>query len=650
MKQLGILDSAFLNLEQTNTPQHVGGMGIYDPSTAPDGIVRFKQVISTFERRLGENPLFRTRLIEVPGGLDRPYWIKDANFDVEFHLRHIALPFPGDWRQLCIQVARLHSRPLDLSRPLWEAYIIEGLDNIPNLPKGSFAVYTKMHHALVDGAGGANFMAVLHDLVANPETPEPVSQEAVMFDSEPSRRELLSKASINSVINTAQVLAGTVRGARDMGKYALQIARKEIPAPDISAPKTSLNNPVGPHRVFDAAEFPLEGFKDIKDAAGVKLNDVALAVIGGALQKYLEAKNEFPDGSLAASLPLNMRTRRGVTDDNNQVGSVFSSLHTDIKDPLARLSAVHESTMEAKEYGEASPMVDVLKIAGAFSPFIAKSVAGFWSRNNLSKHIPVNISTVISNVAGPNFPLYCAGAKMVDYYGLGVLTPGIGIFHLVFSYSGTVTLSVLADRDIMSNPELYHDCLVTSYEELYAATAALKISANSAAEKAAVMAKAKIDSPRRGNAEDATAAKSSKKSKKKPSKKAKGSEKTKAGKKLKTATDRKTGKKAKTKSVKKIELKSKPKSTAGAKKKTRSSAKTGIGKAAAPSPKPKAKAKTPAKAKAKPARKTAQKAAAKPKPASKARTPIKSAVKAKNTRPKVVRRKQASAPKLKAAP
>ena len=134
MKQLGILDSAFVNLEQTNTPQHVGGMGIYDPSTAPGGFVRFKDVIASFERRLGDLPLFRTRLVEVPGGLDRPYWIKDANFDVEFHLRHIALPQPGDWRQLCIQTARLHSRPLDMSRPLWEAYIIEGLDNIPNPP------------------------------------------------------------------------------------------------------------------------------------------------------------------------------------------------------------------------------------------------------------------------------------------------------------------------------------------------------------------------------------------------------------------------------------------------------------------------------------------------------------------------------------
>jgi WS/DGAT/MGAT family acyltransferase len=470
MKQLGILDSAFVNLEQTNTPQHVGGLGIYDPSTAPGGQVRFKDVIATFQRRLDSHPLFRTRLVEVPGGLDRPYWVKDANFDVEFHLRHIALPEPGDWRQLCIQVARLHSRPIDMSRPLWEAYIIEGLDNIPNLPEGCFAIYTKMHHALVDGAGGSSFLTLLHDLVPNPDTTGDEADSAPrLVDSEPSMSELLSKASINSVKNSLQFAASSFRNTRSMGKYLLDLARKELPAPDLSAPKTLLNKPVGPHRVFDAAEFPLAGFNDIKKAGGCTFNDVALAVISGALQRYLAARGETPEGSLAASLPLNMRTRRDVSDDNNQVGAIFTSLHTDEKDPRQRLQLIKASTADAKRTGEASPLVDILNIAGAVAPVIVRSAAGFWSRNQLSRYLPLNISTVISNVAGPDFPLYCAGARMVDYYGLGVLTPGMGLFHLVFSYSGKVTLSVLADRDIMPDPQLYHDYLVQSYEELYSA-------------------------------------------------------------------------------------------------------------------------------------------------------------------------------------
>ncbi len=470
MKQLGIIDAAFINLEQTNTPQHVGGLGIYDPSTAPGGFVRFKDVIAGVVRRLDRLPLFRTRLVEVPGGLDRPYWVKDANFDVEFHLRHIALPEPGDWRQLCIQVARLHSRPLDMSRPLWEAYIIEGLDNIPNLPPGCFAVYTKMHHSLVDGAGGSSFMAALHDLSPDPDEEIDSDSQPRLVDTDPSMAELLTKASVNGVKNSLQLLRSTASNALGVGKYALDAARKEIPAPDISAPKTILNTAVGPHRVFDAAEFPLTAFKAIKNATEVTLNDVALGVIAGALLHYLQAKGEAPaKGSLAAAMPLNMRTRRGTTADNNQVGSVFASLHTAIADPLQRLAAIREGTLEAKRSGEASPMVDTMMLAGVFSPLVTKAAARFWSRNQLSRFIPVNVSTCISNVAGPDFPLYCAGARMVDYYGLGVLTPGMGIFHLVFSYAGKLTLSVLADRDIMPDPEFYHDCLVASYEELYRA-------------------------------------------------------------------------------------------------------------------------------------------------------------------------------------
>ncbi|NND68653.1 MAG: DUF1298 domain-containing protein, partial [Halioglobus sp.] len=321
--------------------------------------------------------------------------------------------------------------------------------------------------------------------------------------------------------------------------YALGVARNEIPAPDISAPKTLFNKPVGPHRVFDAAEFPLEGFKDIKNAVGVTVNDVALGVIGGALQRYLAAKGGLPEeGSLAAGIPLNMRTRRGMTDENNQVGSVFASLHSDIEDPVERLRAVNSSTNEAKRSGEASPMVDALKLAGVFSPALSKAVAGFWSRNELSRHIPMNISTCVSNVPGPDFPLYCAGAKMVDYYGLGVLTPGMGIFHLVFSYAGKITLSVLADRDIMPDPEFYHDLLVASYEEMYAA--AIKLGKLKAG-KADVAAKAKIKSPKRKRAVGESRPKSAAGSKKT---KAKAAGKKKAAAKGKAAPRNSQGSKA----------------------------------------------------------------------------------------------------------
>jgi WS/DGAT/MGAT family acyltransferase len=469
MKQLGILDSAFINLEQPNTPQHVGGLGIYDPSTAPGGFVRFKQVIANFEQRLNRLPLFRTRLVEVPGGVDRPYWVKDANFDVEFHLRHIALPQPGDWRQLCIQVARLHARPLDMSRPLWECYIIEGLDNIPDLPEGSFAVYTKMHHSLVDGAGGTSFMAALHDL--EPE-PAPVVEEGdnpLLVDRNPSTAELLGRAGVNSFRNSISMARGAAKLARETGRFALKLARKQVPMPEVQAPRSRFNGPVGPYRIFEATIFPLADFKQVKDMTGVKLNDVALAVVGGALARYLAAKGETPEGSLAAGLPVNLRGRRELTEDNNQVGSIFASLHTDVSDPLERLKAIHVSTGEAKEFGEASPMMDTIKAAGVLPPAITRTAASIWSERHLSRLVPANVSTVITNVPGPNFDLYCAGARMVQYHGLGLLTPGVGLFHTVFTQSETVNMSVLGDREIMPDPEFYIQCLRESWQELRAA-------------------------------------------------------------------------------------------------------------------------------------------------------------------------------------
>lgn len=477
MKQLGVLDTAFINLEQTNTPQHIGGLGIYDPSTAPGGFVRFKHVIANFEKRLNRLPLFRTRLHEVPGNIDRPYWVVDENFDVEFHLRHIALPHPGDWRQLCIQIARLHSRPLDMSRPLWEAYIIEGLDNIPDLPEGSFAIYTKMHHALVDGAGGQSFMAALHDLEPDPEETDYLVNQPVLIDHRPNAGELVARAVFNQTKNTFTLARGSVGLAKDFAKLGYGILRNTIPRPDIQAPKTRFNQPVGKHRAFEATAFNVDDFKLIKNAFDMKVNDVALAVVAGAMERYLTYVGEAPESSLAATIPMNMRTRRRENGDNNQVGSVFCKLHTDIKDPVERLKAIHESANAAKEFGEKSPLVDALKLVGVFSPWFAKGGAKMYSSGKISRHMPVNISTVVTNVPGPNFDLYSAGARLVRYHGLGVLTPGVGLFHAVFSFGSALTISVLADRDQLDQPDKYREFLDESFKELYA----LAVKANKSA-------------------------------------------------------------------------------------------------------------------------------------------------------------------------
>lgn len=468
MKQLGTLDSAFINLEQPNTPQHIGGFGIYDPSTAPDGFVRFKEVIANFEHRLAKMPIMRTRLVEVPFGLDKPYWVIDDHFDTEYHLRHIALPQPGNWRQLCIQVARLHSRPLDMSRPLWECYVIEGLDNIPGLPEGAFAIYTKMHHSLIDGAGSQSFMHALHDIEPVPTvTPDQGSlvREKDYASTTMTTARLLRKAVINSISSNVGLVRGAVKLAGGLFRTALDIRSEKLPAYP-STPKSRFDKPVGPHRVFDASLFKLDDFKAIRRATNTTINDVAVAVVAGALRHYLQHHGELPNVPLAASMPVNIRGKKAQTADNNQIGAIISLIHTDIEDPVDRLLAISQSITGAKKYVD-TPLADPIKVAGVFNPWLAKRVARWYVDRHMTEKLPMgNCCGVITNVAGPSERLYSAGAQLVQYYPMGVLTAGGGLFHSVFSMAGTLSITATADREAMPDPEFYRRCLDDSFREL----------------------------------------------------------------------------------------------------------------------------------------------------------------------------------------
>ncbi len=464
MKQLGILDSAFINMEHKNVPQHIGSFGIYDQSTAPDGKVRFKSVIKHFEHQIKKIPLFRTRLIQTPGRFARPYWLVDDDFDVEFHLRHIALPYPGDWRQLCIMIARLHSRPIDMNRPLWESYVIEGLDNIEGLPKGCFVIYTKIHHSIVDGGGADEFMAAIHDL--EPMLHEDEEDEVFQGEDKPSRSELIKETTKSYYNNAWNLTKGGFELSSEVGKSAFKLAKGELKAPPMDAPDTRFNAPVSAHRVIEACDFDFEDIRAIKSKTKTKVNDVALAIVSGAMRKYLDTHNEHPDTSLVASVPMNMRSRNGDTGEANQVGAIFTSLNSTEDDPLARLIAIHKSTDEAKDFAENAPLKDALKLAGAMSPRLTKRLIDTYVDNQLTRHLPMKINTVISNVPGPNFPLYCSGAKLIRYHGLGVLTPGVGIFHLIFTYCGKMSITVLADREMLPDPSSYRECMEASFKEL----------------------------------------------------------------------------------------------------------------------------------------------------------------------------------------
>jgi diacylglycerol O-acyltransferase len=290
-----------------------------------------------------------------------------------------------------------------MSRPLWQCYVIGGLDNIPDLPVGAFAIYTKMHHSLIDGAGSESFMTALHDLepltVVLDEAEEEARSSADNF-SRPrlEKMSMLRKAAINSANNGFTLTRGSFGLARDLMKTASRIRRNELSAYP-SAPKTRFDEPVGLHRVFDAASFDLDDFKAIKQATDTTINDVAIAVIAGGLRKYLSHHGELPDETLAGSVPVNIRSRRGESEDNNQIAAIMTPLHTNIRDPLERLQAISESMSDAKGFID-TPLSDPIKIAGIFSPAISKRVAKWYIDGEVTRRLPVGSACVITNVMG----------------------------------------------------------------------------------------------------------------------------------------------------------------------------------------------------------------------------------------------------------
>jgi WS/DGAT/MGAT family acyltransferase len=467
MEQLSGQDAMFLHAELDGLPQHIGGVSIYDQSTAPGGMVRFKQILALLESRLHLSPIFRRKLQTVPMGVDRPYWIDDPDFDLEYHVRHIALPKPGDWRQLCILVSRLHSQPLPRDKPLWEMYIIEGLNDVEGLPPNCFALLMKVHHAAMDGATGAQFMNIVHDL-------EP---EVQTYDAPPgewkgervSTGRLLGKAYLNAwkkpaeTWNFAKGIIPAVRRIREGKKNA-----DFKPLDDKQ--KTRFQGKISHHRVVEARKFDFETVRAIKNSqAGTTINDVMLTIVAGGLRKYLQSKNELPEQTLVTGCPIDVRSEDERSAGGNMVGFMNVALHTEIEDPLERLAAVHEAAVGSKSYAQAlGPRIamDITNVIPGNVLSIAMRAAAATGLDEAS----VIQNTIVTNVPGPPFQMYLCGAALVDSLSFGPLLPNMGLFHIVYSAvqnkQGTITLSFTACRKMLPDPAFYASCLEESFEEL----------------------------------------------------------------------------------------------------------------------------------------------------------------------------------------
>jgi diacylglycerol O-acyltransferase len=474
LRQLQGMDASFVALETRNSPMHIGSILIYDPATAPGGFVRFKDILRFYESRMQLSKTMRQRLVRVPFDLDYPYWIEDEEFDLEYHVRHLALPKPGDWRQLCIQAARIFARPLDLTRPPWEFTVVEGLDNVPGVSPGSFAMVTKVHHAAIDGMSGIDLMEALHTLdphAAAPQQPDDWQPEPV-----PNVLGLLAKSWFNAVTNPARQIEVAARAVPGLARATKGLLTRDFKVHgEMLAPRSRFNVVLSPNRVVEGRSVALADIKAIRAlAAGSKVNDVFLAIVGGAMRKYLLAHEDLPDKTLTAMAPISVRSTDEKGDMGNQVAAMIAPLGTHIADPAERLRYVHSQTTNSKAMTDAigaRNMTEMSKVSPAL--FMALG-AQMYTRLGLANRMAPPFSTVVTNVPGPPVPIYSAGARLESMMGLLCLTDGMGLGHVVQSYCKEATISFTACRKVMPDPEFYAQCIEDSFTELRDAARAIK--------------------------------------------------------------------------------------------------------------------------------------------------------------------------------
>jgi len=461
MKQLTGLDASFLNMETPNTYGHVTGLMLFD-RPSPD-FDPYAAVYEKYASLVGQLEPMRRRLVEVPLGLDNPYWVFDPHFDIDYHIREISIAKPGLVDQLADQVCRIVGRPMDRSRPLWEVYVIDGLAN------GWWGLLTKFHHATIDGAAGQIMLSAV--LSTEPDDSPAPASPAWEPESIPGQAEMLRltleklarnplmavRAQARMLRTTAKMLgvadvSGAARFARD-SLYRLvgrpTTDRPWVMMPLTSAPPTPWNRSITPHRRFAMRTTSLENIKRLKNATGGTVNDVVMAICAGGLRQYLLAHNALPDKPLRAMVPVSIRTGDESDPWTNRVSGLVAELPTHCDDPLERVALCHEAMSVAKEQFKLMPAESLIDIAQSSPPVVSAAAARLASRLKLADRFVMPANLVISNVPGPREPLYFGRAQLQHQFPVSIVTDGQGLNITVQSYKDRLDFGFIVDRDLV---------------------------------------------------------------------------------------------------------------------------------------------------------------------------------------------------------
>jgi diacylglycerol O-acyltransferase len=460
-RQLSSLDVQFLNAETATTLTHVGGLTILDPTTAPGGRVDIESLRTLIGSRLHLVAPLRWRLHQVPLGLDLPYWIDSGTVDLQHHVREVMLPAPGTDEQLGTTIAELAETPLDREHPLWECYLVHGLAG------GRQALYTKVHHAVIDGVSAAEVLAVVLDLDPGPHVVPP-PEAAVTPEPPPGVAEMLQRGVQRTASAPARLLraapstlphlldlpgAASIPGAGALGALAGRVGRltgrrPASPQRPPGAPMTPFNGPVSGSRAFAFAALPLDEVKAVKDAMGLTVNDVVMALCTSALRRWLIDHEALPGGPLVASIPVSVRTPERLGAGGNEISLMLAALPTDVPDPAERLQSLHASLIAAKARFVATP-ARLLHESTAALPQVLHGLASRTLLRAVAMGAPP-FNLLVSNVAGPQLPLYAAGARVTGNFPVSVISDVSGGINItVMSYDGQLDFGIITCRDMV---------------------------------------------------------------------------------------------------------------------------------------------------------------------------------------------------------
>ena len=452
MQQLTGLDASFLAMETTTTTGHVGGLSVLDPTDAPKPLT-LARLTDVIAERLPLVPVLRRKLLNVPLGLDQPYWVDDPDFDIEYHVREIALPRPGSDAQLTEQVSRLHARPLDRSKPLWEIYLITGL------AKRRAAVYTKIHHAAIDGVSGTELLTVLLDLDPSgrelpppvpfrPAPPPPLPAIAAKAFARMAWRPVQTVQMTNEVLRwlptLAPVMSTVVGGMLGLNRGDGEV----IPTTPGRPPATPFNKAITPHRRFAFRSVDLAEVKTVKNAFGVSVNDVVMAMTAGALRRWLTEHAALPSQPLIAMIPVSVRDPASKGALGNKVSAMLAMLPTHVAEPDLRLELVHAATKIAKAQQAAIPQGLVDQISDFAPPALTARAARVVAATGLLHRLPP-FNLTISNVPGPNTPVYLCGARLIAHYPVSVVADGQGLNVTLVGYLGQLHFGLISCRELV---------------------------------------------------------------------------------------------------------------------------------------------------------------------------------------------------------